>query len=522
LLSGEFVEMLNNANILFHMKLFPTSAISQIDKLTMQYEPITNIDLMERAATALFNRFVVSGVSGKIIFFCGPGNNGGDGLALARLLCSLPDMFEPFVYLFDFGHSLSPSAKINLERLKALNKVQVETPQNIDELFVEKNAIIVDALFGAGLNRPLEGFATEVVKYMNDSGDQIIAIDIPSGLLGEDNRNNVSNSIVKAHCTYTFQFPKISFLFPENSIYVGCWQLLDIGLHQLAIEQTASNFHYIDCSDCSKFFKQREKFSHKGNYGHALLVAGAYGKMGAAVLSAKSCLRSGAGLLTVHVPHKTYQVLQAAVPEAMCSIDQSDLMFTEVADLKPYAAIGVGPAIGLKVNAQRGLHNLISRVEVPLVLDADAINILGLNPDWLRLLPANTILTPHPKEFERIAGNSDCAYARMQKALNLAKEFNIIVVLKDAHTIVALPSGNVWFNSTGNPGMATAGSGDVLTGVILGLLSQGYTPSEAAILGVYLHGSAGDFAKKVKGEYSLIASDIIENLSEAFKKFELQ
>ncbi|NLU40031.1 MAG: NAD(P)H-hydrate dehydratase [Bacteroidales bacterium] len=504
------------------MKLFQTSAISQIDKLTMQYEPITDIDLMERAATVLFNRFVVSGVSGKIVFFCGPGNNGGDGLALARLLCSLPDMFQPFVYLFNFGHSLSPSAQINLDRLLALKNVPVKKPRDIDELLIEKNAVIVDALLGAGLNRSLEGFAAEVVRFINSSGSKVVAIDVPSGLLGEDNRKNDSDSIVKAHLTYTFQFPKISFLFPENNIFVGDWQLLDIGLHQLAIEQTPSYFHYIEHSDCSNFFRQREKFSHKGNYGHALLVAGAYGKMGAAVLSSKSCLRSGAGLLTVHVPHKTYPVLQIAVPEAMCSIDQSDLMFTEVADLKPYAAIGVGPAIGLKVNAQRGLHNLISKVEVPLVLDADAINILGLNPDWLRFLPPNTILTPHPKEFERIAGSCDCAYTRMEKALAMAKEFNIIVVLKGAHTIIALPCGNVWFNSTGNPGMATAGSGDVLTGVILGLLSQGYTPSEAAILGVYLHGSAGDSAKKVKGEYSLIASDIIENLAEAFKKFELQ
>jgi NAD(P)H-hydrate epimerase len=276
----------------------------------------------------------------------------------------------------------------------------------------------------------------------------------------------------------------------------------------------------IDEAAISLRFKKRKTFSHKGTYGHALLIAGAYGKMGAAILASKACLRSGAGLLTVHVPHGAYPIIQTAVAEAMCDIDDSDLMFTGINSLEPYSAVGVGPAIGQKVNAQRGLRKLFDEVKVPMVVDADAINILGLNPDWVNDLPENCVITPHPREFERIAGRSDCGYERMVKATEMAVARKIVVVLKGAHTIVACPNGDVWFNSTGNPGMATAGSGDVLTGVVLGLLSQGYRSDEAAIIGVYLHGLAGDFAKQQRGENSLIASDIIEQMGEAFKKFE--
>jgi ADP-dependent NAD(P)H-hydrate dehydratase / NAD(P)H-hydrate epimerase len=503
------------------MKLFPTSAISLIDRYTIEHEPVPDIDLMERAASKLFEYFRDSGLSGNIYILCGSGNNGGDGLALARMLGSMPEKFNPSVYLFSFGKELSSSAAINLERLSAYKNIPVSRFSDSDNLpCFEKGSVVVDALFGSGLNRPLSGYPAEIVKQINWSGAKVFSIDIPSGLMGEDNRGNNPENIVRANCTLTFQFPKISFLFPENNLFVGDWKVLDIGLHRNALTTTPSSFHYFDETDCISRLRKRMKFSHKGTFGHALLIAGSYGKMGAAILASKACLRSGTGLLTVHVPHKTYPILQTAVPEAMCDIDDSDLMFTGVNNLGNYSAVGIGPAIGQKVNAQRGLRKLLNEIDVPFVVDADAINILGLNPDWIKDLPKNTILTPHPKEFERIAGSSECGYERMLKAVELSTVLKIIVIVKGAHTIIASPEGEVWFNSTGNPGMATAGSGDVLTGIILGILSQGYPSIDAALLGVYLHGLAGDIAKQQYGENSLIASDIIGNLGLAFKKFE--
>jgi len=503
------------------MKLFPTSAISLVDRFTIAHEPISDINLMERAASKVYEYIVESDLSGKITVLCGPGNNGGDGLVLARMLAQLPERFQVSTYLFKFGRELANNTAINFGRLTNIDDVHIfEISENQELPKFGKDEVIIDALFGSGLNRPLSGFAAGVVTKINQSGAFIISVDIPSGLMGEDNSKNVLENIIRANLTLTFQFPKISFLLPENEYFVGKFEVLDIGLHPEAIKNTPSTYHLIDNEECKNRFRKRNKFSHKGNYGHALLVSGSYGKMGASVLASKACLRSGAGLLTVHVPHGAYQIIQTAVPEVMCDIDDSDLMFTEITNLELYTAVGIGPALGQKVNTQRGFRKLLDKITVPLVVDADAINILGLNPDWLNDLSENTIITPHPKEFERIAGKSDNSFERMQKAIELACQKKIIVVLKGAYTLVAFPNGDVWFNSTGNPGMATAGSGDVLTGVILGLLSQGYVAEDAAILGVYLHGLAGDFAKLQKGENSLIASDIIDNLCVAFQKNE--
>lgn len=503
------------------MKLFPTSIISQIDRFTIDNEPIADIDLMERAAGKIYEYIDGSSLTGKIVVICGPGNNGGDGLALARMLGRQPERFQTSVYLIESGRALTPNSLINIERLHANHDINFYRLSETDPLpEIEKDSIVIDAMYGSGLTRPLTGFVADMIKHINKSGAYVLSVDIPSGLMGEDNRENDLETIIRANCTLTFQFPKISFLFPENHGFVGAWKVLDIGLHKDAIQNIPSSFYYIEKSDCLSIIKKRGKFSHKGTYGHALLIAGAYGKMGAAVLASKACLRSGTGLLTVHVPHETYSVLQTAVPEAMCDIDDSDLMFTGVNNLEVYSAVGVGPAIGQKVNAQRGLRKLLNDIKAPFVVDADAINILGLNPGWLDDLPQNTIITPHPREFERIAGRFNSAYERMMKAVEIAFVRKIIIVLKGAHTIIVCPNGEVWFNSTGNPGMATAGSGDVLTGIILGLLAQAYRPEEAAILGVYLHGVAGDLAKEQFGENSLIASDIISNLGLAFKNLE--
>lgn len=502
------------------MKIFSTSQIPEIDRYTIENEPIADIDLMERAADTVADAVLsIANDFQDVWVFCGHGNNGGDGLAVARMLAHVK-IFNVHVFLLKSPKTLKNSPKINYERLLSLGDVKL-TELSETNLPVGKNkTLIIDALFGSGLNRPLEGFAADVVKHINQSGAYIISIDIPSGLMGESNEGNSPETIVHANETITFQFPKLSFFFPENEMFTGEWHVADIGLHPDKIFEMPASYHLLEKSDLQWKVHKRKKFSHKGTYGHALLIAGSYGKMGAAVLASRACLRSGVGLLTTHIPHGGYQIIQTTVPEAMTSIDDSDLMFTSVDPEKTFSAIGIGPGIGVKVNTQRGLHKLISEAKVPMVLDADALNILSLNKSWINELPANSVLTPHPGEFDRLAGESKNGYERMMKAKAMAENHKLIVVLKGAHTIIALPGGNVWFNSTGNPGMATAGSGDVLTGIILGLLAQGYSPADASLIGVFTHGLAGDQAALGKGQIALIAGDIIENLGKAFKILE--
>jgi NAD(P)H-hydrate epimerase len=494
------------------MKLFKTKQVRAIDQYTIDHEPISHIDLMERAASAL-EKFLIGHESahGKIMIFCGPGNNGGDGLALARLLACYENRFKISVFVLDTGKELTASAQTNLKRLISQGKAEflfIKEEEDIPE--IPGNVLVIDALFGSGLTRPLDGLAAALVIAINRSCSRVIAIDLPSGLMGEDNRTNIDEHIIKANLTLSFQFPKLAFLLPENEKYVSDWRILPIGLHQDAISENETEYHFIDQEFIHDRIARRKCFSHKGHFGHALLVAGSYGKMGAAVLAAKACLRSGVGLLTVHLPHNTYHILQTAVPESMASIDDSDLMFTSVDRPEQYSAIGIGPAIGMKVNTQRGFKALLEKGCSPMVIDADGINILSQNPEWLSLLPHNTILTPHPGEFDRLAGPSPCGYERLEKARGLAANFGLIIVLKGAFTAVVAPDEQVYFNSTGNPGMATAGSGDALTGTILGFLSQGYKPLDAALTGVYVHGLAGDLAADHYGENGLTASDIID------------
>lgn len=503
----------------FPMKLFKTTDIAILDQYTIEHEPIADIDLMERAANTIADYLIhQTDYAGKVLVFCGPGNNGGDGLAVARLLTGHNNRFDVKVFLLPGNHTMSISTETNLQRLKILGNTDiVQLNPGLPFPLIDPNAIVIDALFGSGLNRPLQGFAAQLVQHINQSGAEILSIDIPSGLMGEDNRLNLSENIIHATKTITFQFPKLSFLFPENEHYVGDWSIANIGLHPAILDTHPSAFHLLKDSEVAYLLKPRSKFAHKGSFGHALLIAGSYNRMGAAVLASKACLRSGAGLLTSHVPHNGYVIIQTTVPEAMLCIDESDLMFTSVPHLEQYNAIGAGPAIGTKVNTQKALHELLIQAEHPMVLDADALNILAANKAWLDELPENTILTPHPKEFERLTRPVTCGYERMELAIEFAARYKIILVLKGAHSLIVAPDGRIWFNTSGNPGMATAGSGDVLTGIILGLLAQAYTPLNAAIIGVFCHGFAGDLAANQQGLEALIASDIIENLGEAFR-----
>lgn len=500
------------------MKIFTSSQVREIDKYTIEKEPIASIDLMERASqqiadwiTEHYNQLHT------FVIFAGPGNNGGDGFAVARMLAE--KFYRVRVIVLWIAENLSPDAQTNYNLLKTMDIVQVIDLHDVDQIPVpDQSEILLDAIFGSGLNRPADGYAAKVIRFINTLPNIRIAIDIPSGLFGEDNTTNISENIIRAHFTVSLQFPSLSFFFAENEQYTGEWTVLPIGLHPEAIKQTETHFEYVQHSDISGLLKKRRAFSHKGTYGNVLLVAGCYGMMGAAILAAKASLRSGSGLVTVHLPKSGYQIVQTALPEAIISIDESDVVFTGIKEYSEFTAIGIGPGLGCATNTQKALYDLISKAEVPMVIDADGLNILSANKEWLDALPADTVLTPHPKEFERLAGRTVSGYERNQLQRDFARKYNLIVVLKGAYTSVSLPDGSCFFNSTGNPGMATAGSGDVLTGIILSLLGQGYTPKEAALLGVYLHGLAGDLAVVHSSEEAIIAGDIIEFTGKAYEE----
>lgn len=502
------------------MKLFTCKQIAEIDQLTMKTEPISSIDLMERASSVIADWLILNLDQNRpVSVFAGPGNNGGDAMAVVRMLAW--SRLKCNVYLADFGRGIKDEAAINWKRLEEQNKVslnKIDSEDSIPE--IPADAIVIDGLFGSGLNKPLDGLAKKIVQQINQSGATVISIDIPSGLFGEDNSQNDRSGIIHASQTLTLQFPKLSFLFPENAQFVGDWTVLPIGLHPDAISQTDSKYHFLTKEFISGKIKKRDKFSHKGTFGHALLIAGSYGKMGAAVLSSKACLRAGVGLLTTHIPKLGYEIIQNSVPEAMISIDLSESVFSQFPELVQFSAIGIGPGLDKKPESQLALNALLHAKPEKLIIDADALNILSENQDWLSLLPENAILTPHPKEFERLAGPSANSFERLQKQLQFSAKYKVIVVCKGAHSCITFPDGRTFFNSTGNPGMATGGSGDVLTGIILGLLAQNYTPEEATLIGVYLHGLAGDVAKTESGEYSLIAGDIINCLGKAFMQLE--
>lgn len=502
------------------MKLFTTIQIAELDKLTVGLEPIKSIDLMERAASRITD-WITEKYNNelKIIIFAGPGNNGGDALVVARLLAE--KNFECSVYLTIAKSAIKGDSKTNLDRLKIQNKVSInfiDSETSIPE--INSESIIIDGIFGSGLNRQADNIYLKIINRINSSKAEVISIDIPSGLFGEDNSNNDLNKVIKATKTLTLQFPKISFFFPENEIVLGDWEVIPIGISEKAISQTNSDYNMLDNEFIAKKIKLRSKFSHKGNYGHALLISGSYGKIGAAVLASKACLRTGAGLLTTHVPKLGNNIIQISVPEAMCSTDESQTEFSIVPDLELYNSFGVGPGIGKSTKTKKAFFEFLKKSPNKLVIDADGLNILSENKEWLSILPLNTILTPHPKEFERIFGISNNSYERLLLQKKYSIDYKIIIVLKGAHTCITFPDGSVFFNNTGNPGMATGGSGDVLTGIILGLLAQNYSPENAALIGVYVHGLAGDIAANENGQQTLIAGDIIKYIGKAFLQLE--
>tara|TARA_Y100000782_G_scaffold115029_1_gene154253 strand:+ start:7466 stop:8980 length:1515 start_codon:yes stop_codon:yes gene_type:complete len=497
------------------MKIFTAAQIRKADQFTIQNEPISSVDLMERAATVLFENLLPLLKENQPVYtFCGIGNNGGDGLVFTRLL--LEKGYAAKAVIVRFSDKTSDDFTVNFSRLEKMNPTAILELKSIEEFpEMEPEAIVVDGIFGSGLAREVEGFPGEVIDKINAHKGAVFAIDVPSGLFCEDNSKN-KGSIVKADVTFTFQYPKLAFLFPENAPFVGDFKVLNIDLLPQYEQQEFSPYHLVTQPLVEATYRIRPKFSHKGTFGHALLLAGSKGKIGAAVLSAKAALRSGLGLLTVHTAEPGYTVIQTAVPEAMCTTDQTDCI-SSLPDVAPYKVLGVGPGIGVEDETANILKMAIQNSSAPMVLDADALNILAQNTTWLEFLPKGSVLTPHPGEFARFKGKMELGFHRMEAARAMSQRYGIYIVLKGAHTQICCPDGDVFFNSTGNPGMATGGSGDVLTGILTALLAQGYNPKEACVLGVFLHGRAGDLAAETVGEEALVAGEIVAHIPQAWQ-----
>lgn len=503
------------------MKLLSTQEIREWDAFTIVREPISSVDLMERAgracATHLLTRF---SREYAFVIFCGQGNNGGDGLVVARLMAGYG--YRVRVVLVQHSTRSSADFRTNLERFRQVPGADIhELTAGADLVGVwsglsEIPGVIVDALLGSGTNKPLEGLLAETVQAINRSGRPVVSIDVPTGLPADMEQWDPGRPqlAVNAETTLTFQIPKISFLFPETGNHCGLVKILDIGLHPGYLEKRNTELEYLDQDFVNSLIVPRKKFDHKGRFGHALLIAGSRGKNGAAILAARACLRAGAGLLSVGVPQESYPILQAAVPEAMVVPDNSDRypVFSFVPE--KYTAVGLGPGIGTEAKTLEGYKRFLEGLRKPVVIDADGINLLAAlwrsEPGFR--ISGQAVLTPHVKEFERLAGSAAHGYERFGMLREFARKHHVYVLLKGAHSCLATPEGPCYFNSTGNPALAKGGSGDVLTGMITGLLAQGYSPRDAALLGMYYHGKAGDAARRKRSETSVIASDLVEEI----------
>jgi hydroxyethylthiazole kinase-like uncharacterized protein yjeF len=503
------------------MKIFSAAQIREADAFTIAHEPISSTALMERAAGKCADWLEEHySTAHPMYIFCGKGNNGGDGLVIARILLQHGYQVSTGI----LRHSNRASADHDLQ----LQQLQQQYPDSIYSIgdvsdFPElpANAVIIDAIFGTGMSRPVDGWVAGIIHQINDQRQKhpIIAIDMPSGLMADE--SSLHTPVIQAHTTLSFEFYKLAFLLPENAPCVGAVYILPIGLHPDYITQTPVRYHLADREMMRTIYRPRDPFAHKGTYGHALLIAGSYGKMGAAVLSAKACLRAGVGLLTCHVPQCGTQIMQISEPAAMCITDEDahfSTHFHRNVRTAGYKAVGIGPGLDKQPGTAKSLEILMDEWQRPMVIDADALNLLSVYPYLLYKVPKGSILTPHPKEFERLFGKTGNEVKRLQLLSEQAVNLQLYILLKGRYTAVACPDGAVYFNNTGNPGMATGGSGDVLTGILTGLLAQEYTPKAAVLLGVWLHGYAGDLAAAQLSQEAMTAGDIITYLGKAFQE----
>lgn len=478
---------------------------------------------MERAAKAITKAITEKwSTQTSVVVFAGPGNNGGDALAVGRLLAEQD--YKVHIYLFNTNGKLSEDCAANKQRIldsRKLKDMLTEVIEEFDPPQLTAQTLVIDGLFGSGLTKPLAGGFASLVKYINQSPSFIVSIDLPSGLMTEDNTYNVRANIIKADLTLTLQQKKLAFLFPENQQFIGQMKILDIRLSEEGTQRIEAHYTMLEENDIRPRILHRNEYAHKGNMGHALVIAGSYGMAGAAVLATKACLRAGAGKVTVRTPRRNNDILQISVPEAIIDIDRDELYFNETVDTEDMDAVCIGPGLRQQENTAIAVISQIRRTQCPLVLDADALNVLANHRAWLQQLPKNIIMTPHPKEFDLLNGTAcSDSYERLSKARNMAEHLNAYILLKGHYTALCLPNGQVIFNSTGNAGMATAGCGDVLAGIITALLARGYKHADACMVGMYLHGLAGDLAAKELGQESLLASDLIDYLPKAFRRID--
>ncbi len=497
------------------MKILSVAQIKEVDSKTIEYDKISSLQLMEQAASAFFEWFEKHYPDRfkQIFIFCGIGNNGGDGLVTARLLHKSGYRVE--VFIVESSEKYSEDCTYNLLKAKAAD-IAVSIIRKSEETPDFKNSdIVIDAIFGTGINRTVDGISRYVIEAINKSGKTVISIDVPSGLK-MDSKTEVA---VTATETVTFQIPKLSLFLPQNSIFVGNIHRITIGLNQKAIEESTTSLFYLQKEDLTSILKPLHKFTHKGTQGHGLIICGSLGKIGSVCLASRAALKSGCGLITAFVPKCGTQILQSALQEAMIIEDRNDNLISDIQiDFKP-DAIGLGIGLGQSGITREALYRFLQKNNQPLVVDADALNILSENQDWLALLPQKSVLTPHPKELSRLIGDWLEDYDKINKSVLFAKKYNIILLIKGAYSLI-IDSENIFVNSSGTPALATAGSGDVLTGMITGFMAQGYGSLEAAKLAVCIHGLTADLTADRIHPRSFIASDIIENIGNAFFEIE--
>lgn len=496
------------------MKILTPEQIKEADKITIDKQGITSAELMRRAGDRCAD-WLIQKFSSETRFaiICGPGNNGGDGIVIAENLIR-----KKYHVVVSHIHqnSLSVDHKVHLDRLKesGFNNFKTVTDS------LESADVVIDCIFGIGLNRPVEGEFKEAIELINKSALPVISIDIPSGLPSFPVEKEAEILSVAALHTLTFNAPKLSFLLPVTGRFVNNFSVIDIELDQEFIQSAESNYYFFTEADVKPLIRKRPKFSHKGTYGHALLAGGSTGKFGAIILSSLACLRSGAGLTTVRIPTSGVPALNSFLPEAMTEINDDPEFVTTIKNSAKYSAIGFGPGAGTDQKTAGALKVLIQEYKGSLVIDADGLNILSENKTWLSYLPANTILTPHPGEFSRLVGKWDNDKEKLDLLKEFCRRFNVTVILKDAHTCICTPGGKFFFNSTGNPSLAKGGSGDVLTGILTSLLAQGYGVLTASILGVFIHGRAADIASSELHENSVLARDVCEKIPDSLRSIE--
>ncbi len=500
------------------MKIFTTENIRNIDRITIEEEGVNPMELIHRVAEGVVSEILANwGPSTPTVIFAGSGNNGADALIVAKLLIEAG--FCPRILLFNFnGNSLSRECRRARQELMSLPEVDLfEIIDRAELPVLTPRHLVIDGLFGSGLRDPLEGGFMMLARNISESGAEVIAIDVPSGMFGDWNARIIGRNVVHATLTMAVQFPRLAFFLSDNAPLVGRWKVIDIGLSQRAIEDTPTKYFLVDRDDVKAVLRERPPFSSKADFGHALLIAGCYGMMGAAVMAAKGAVRSGAGKVTVHTARCGFPVIQGQVPEALFSPDPNEIVISDMAPRFGWTGIGVGPGIGVNDATRGALETLIKTVKRPMVLDADALNIISLTPGLIDHVPPGSILTPHAGEFDRMFGTQTSAESRLLKALEVAHTYRVIIVLKGRYTATLRPDGKVFFNSSGTPAMATPGSGDVLTGIITSLLAQGYKPEAASVAGVFIHGLAGEIAAETEGEYGVTAADIASATGKAIK-----